>query len=511
MEAEPHLQRQPSKPSARREARRRRLTVFGVAACFYLLTCAGRMASSDSYTQLQASVLLVSTGRVAAEDTRPHQYAWVVGPGGGSYQAHDPGNIILFIPAAVVAVLAGGDDAFRDVPLAARVAAALTYALVGAACVAALYRALAIVLSERAALAAAALAACATPLWVYTRSTLDVLPAALGTALTMWAVLAHAAGRVTAVRAAALAALAAALAGWFRVSVLPFVAAPAAVTLITHARGARLRAAAVFASVLAACMAPVLAYNYVRTGNPFVLATMLPQYAHQNGFAGEFATGLYGLFVSPNRGLFVFAPWLALALVPFGLRRLPARLRFAAVAFLFGAAAYALVIAGLRQWTKPEWGPRYLVPVIPVFALHAAVAAVWLWRTRRRPAVVAPAVLSLAFTLPAGVVNYSYVVTSFPGAHAPLAGSPRQIIGSYDALWRGLTGREPLGPAEVREDPERAPGLRFPDLWLARLYERGGIFRAAALILTLTLLTGLVWGVRRLALRTPASHGEAVL
>lgn len=495
--APPTAVRAQTGPPGGASRRRRWLILFGVAACFYLLTCSGRMGNSDAYTQLQAAVLLVSDGRISTDDPSPHHYAWVKAPDGRFYQAHDPGNSVLFIPAAFVAALAGGDEPFHRIPLAARAVAALTYAFVRAACVAALCQVLLILLPGRAALAAGALAACATPLWAYTRNTMDVLPAALGVALTLWVVLAHADGRVSDSRAAILTALAAASAGWFRASLLPFIAAPAAVSLVLHAKKGRARAALAFASVLSACMAPVLAYNHARTGSPFLLATMLPQYEHQNGFSGDFGTGLYGLLISPNRGLFFFAPWLALALLPFGLKRLPKNLRSVAIAFLIGAAAYAFVISGLRQWTKPTWGPRYLVPIIPIVALHAAIAGNWLWQTRRRPAIILPAALSLAFTIPAGVVNYSYVVTDYPGASAALATSPRQIIGSYDAFWRGLSGGEPRGPSAVLDDPERAAGLRFPDLWLARLYERGGAYRVAALASALALLWGLIRGVRR--------------
>jgi hypothetical protein len=97
------------------------------------------------------------------------------------------------------------------------------------------------------------------------------------------------------------------------------------------------------------------------------------------------------------------------------------------------------------------------------------------------------------------VANYSYVVTDFPGAADPLARGPRQIFGIYHALLGGLRSTELAAPPKVRDDPERSGGLRFPDLWTARLLERGGIYRATAFAVVVILLIGLAWGVRSIS------------
>jgi hypothetical protein len=366
------------------------------------------------------------------------------------------------------------------------------------------YRLLLFAVPDRTALAFATLFALGTPVWMYSRSTMDVLPAALGTALTAWAVFAHAAAHIPARRAAPLAALGVVFAGWFRASLLPFLAAPALLAMLWNERARRDATACVFVTVVAIGLAPMLAYNYVRTGNPLMLGTMVPQYAEQNGFAGDFATGLYGLLVSPNHGLLVFAPWLCLAVLPAGLRSLPPNIRRGAVLFLVGVAAYTVMIAGLRQWAKVEWGPRYLVPILPLLAVPAAAAGHRLWQSRWRPVVFVSAALSIAVSLPAGIVNYSYVVTEYPGATDPLSTSPKQVIGTYQALWDGLSGIEPVIPRGLEHDAERIAGLGFPDFWTARLIERGGAARIAGVGILAALLAGVVWFAIRLARTQPA-------
>lgn len=470
--------------------------VFVTACCLYLLTCSGRMGSMDAYTQLQASVQLVMTGSVGTTDRGLYDYAGIPSPDGRYFQAHDPGNVVLLLPAAAVAAMAGGDDAARDVPAVGRVASALIYAIVGAACLTAIYLSLRQVLPMRAALTTAVLAGFATPLWIYARCTMDVLPAALGVAGALAVLLAGANDTNASNRTAILAAVAVTFTGWFRMSLLPFLAL-SAVAALAWGRPNWLRASMVFSATMAIGILPVLYYNDIRTGNPLLLGTMAPQYADQNGLTGSLGMGLYGLTISPNHGLFVFAPWLLLGLLPHGIRSLSRPHRTVVCALALGAVAYTLLIASLQQWAKIEWGPRYVVPILPVLIVPAALAAVELWKGQRgRVVVAALALASFATTLPAAIVNYSYVVTDYPGAADPASPQPRQLMGVYAALGAALNGHDLEGPAAILDDPERLAGLRFPDLLIARLAERGGTSRVAGWTLLVALLLGAGWGVR---------------
>lgn len=482
-------------PARTRPDRRSPALVFGLFACLYLLTSPGRMGSMDAYTQLQSSVQLVRTGSAGTADQSLYGYAAIPSPDGRYFQAHDPGNLLLFLPAAVVASLSGGDDPARTVPLPGRVAASLTYALAGAACLTAIFLGLRSCVDRRQALAVTLAAGVATPLWIYARGTMDVLPAALGLAAALAVLLTTARDDVRTDRSAVSTALAVAFAGWFRTSVLPFFAVAGLVALVWgQPRWARL--GALFSTTLAVGVVPILVYNYLRTGNPLVLGTMMPQYLDQNGFNGNVAAGLYGLLVSPNHGLLIFAPWLLLGLVPQAFTGVPRQQRVVVTAFLVGSLAYTMVIAGLHQWAKVEWGPRYLVPVLPAVILPAALAASRLWSRRHRVVVAVLVVASFVLTVPAAVVNYSYVVTDYPGAADPLSAQPRQIIGTYAALARGLRGEDMPAPAALRADPERAAGLHFPDLLVARLVERGGMVQLAGWAMLVLLLTGLRWCAR---------------
>ena len=127
---------------------------------------------------------------------------------------------------------------------------------------------------------------------------------------------------------------------------------------------------------------------------PFVVAGLLLAYnlgqagALAGGYAGmgvafgwPTPTSLFGLLLSPNRGLFVYTPAAALALIALAQRRVPATWLW----YLFaGMAAHLLVFACFRDWWAGNvYGPRYLVDILPALALCAVPVVDQLWR---RPA-----------------------------------------------------------------------------------------------------------------------------
>ena len=87
-----------------------------------------------------------------------------------------------------------------------------------------------------------------------------------------------------------------------------------------------------------------------------------------NTFETPPATGLYGLLLSPGKSLFLFAPPLLLALA--GMWRLAQRNRALAVVGGLTPLVYLFFFARYTQWEGGYcFGPRYLVPVIPLLAL----------------------------------------------------------------------------------------------------------------------------------------------
>jgi len=98
------------------------------------------------------------------------------------------------------------------------------------------------------------------------------------------------------------------------------------------------------------------------------------------GFAQPLLSGLYGLLISPGAGLLVYVPVLVMSFIGF-------------VPFLQRRRGTAMVIAGLvllrllffaRWWDwagGATWGPRYIVPLIPVMMVPVAfVVGTWLRR-----------------------------------------------------------------------------------------------------------------------------------
>lgn len=133
---------------------------------------------------------------------------------------------------------------------------------------------------------------------------------------------------------------------------------------------------------LAALGLPVLAtlallglYNLARFGSPFNSGY---HFAAGEGFTQPFLTGLYGLTISPYRGLFWYNPALLLA-IP-GWLVLQRRAPWAAWLALALAALQMLMFAGWWSWHGGiVWGPRFLIPALPWLALMLAplIEAAW--------------------------------------------------------------------------------------------------------------------------------------
>jgi hypothetical protein len=124
--------------------------------------------------------------------------------------------------------------------------------------------------------------------------------------------------------------------------------------------------ALVWASCFSIFLAAVAAYNALRFGSPF-----------ETGYGEEAARlttplwlGLAGLVVSPGKGVLWYAPPLLLAV--FGLRALGRR-RPEVVALLLAMSIGPLLLtAAYYQWHGGgAWGPRLLVPYLPLWLLPA--------------------------------------------------------------------------------------------------------------------------------------------
>ncbi|MFO0956041.1 MAG: hypothetical protein U0800_01095 [Isosphaeraceae bacterium] len=105
-------------------------------------------------------------------------------------------------------------------------------------------------------------------------------------------------------------------------------------------------------------------------------------------WSGDLVSGALGTLLSPNRGLFVFTPWIvpALALVPAFRGRLKAWPVL--IWMLGGLAADLLILSKYAVWWAGHcFGPRYWTDAIPLFAILLAFGLDWC-RLKCRPMLV---------------------------------------------------------------------------------------------------------------------------
>jgi hypothetical protein len=182
-------------------------------------------------------------------------------------------------------------------------------------------------------------------------------------------------------------------------------AAGGAIYLVAALRGRwRILLETAVAAMVAALpfAALVLLYNYARWGDPFAAGYDLSSDA---GIRENVAVGLWGMFLSPGKSVFLYSPPLLAGLIglPRAIRRWPHFLP----AVLLTVAPPVLVYARLIFWSGDyAWGPRYLVFAVPVMLLPACLLVddlVLAARSRRR--VLAAGALG-GLLLAGGFVQY---------------------------------------------------------------------------------------------------------
>ncbi len=139
----------------------------------------------------------------------------------------------------------------------------------------------------------------------------------------------------------------------------------------------------------------LLWYNAARFGSP--LSTGY-HFGSGEGFSTPLLQGLWGLLVSPYRGLFWYTPLLlvsVVAFVPF-LRRHPLE------GLLIFALSFVLISLYSRWWMwwgGFAWGPRFLVPLTPFWLLPLAVPLAMIEARFQRVDVYSPLTIAKAIGL----------------------------------------------------------------------------------------------------------------
>ncbi len=120
-----------------------------------------------------------------------------------------------------------------------------------------------------------------------------------------------------------------------------------------------------FALPTLAVIAALGGYNYLRFGDPFNTGYNL---GANEGFIHPIHEGVFGLLFSSYRGYFVYTPLALLSL--FGWGGVVRANRGAAITFLLLILANVLGFASWWSWHGGiVWGPRFMVPVEPLFAV----------------------------------------------------------------------------------------------------------------------------------------------
>jgi hypothetical protein len=479
--------------------------VFVFFICLFLLVSSGRLGSMDAGNQLEAATLLATTGTLGT--TRSDATVdWVPSPNRRVYEAHDIGALALMLPSAWLAAKmshASPDTLMRHPPLLARAGTSLTYAIVCAIGCTFLFLFFASFYPARDGFLLALLFALGTFFIAYAKMAWDVAPAAAMMCVFLYYLQAILRADAT-MRTFAVAGIALALLCSFRYSLAPFMA----VTLACVAWPNRGQWSKYFllGVTFMVCMVPTFVYNWVRTGSPLRPATATDFYLKgNNSLDGNIVDGALGLLYSGNHGLVFYAPTLLLLFaLPVVWGSLPVVLRRVIIATTAGSLLYFLLIAKMVNWGTFGWGPRYLLPVLPIWFVAAAPV---LMAIRNRLPVVAAAIVVFAIALNIAPVtaNWNVVAAEFQGAQDPESAFPYSIEGIWIGLDEGLHGQSIHFATSDPEVTASDAARRFPDIWTARLIETSPKGRIAGLVIALALLCGMAWSLRRMfgARRSP--------
>ena len=169
-------------------------------------------------------------------------------------------------------------------------------------------------------------------------------------------------------------------------------------------------------------------FNWTRYGSPLTFGFSALQHT---SFTTPLVLGLYGLLISPGKGLLLYTPiaWAGLIGLIITLRTRRAE----AILFTLIILAELLFFAMYEFWTGGwNWGPRYILPIVPLLVLTAGE---WIHvkPTRlRKTILVGLCVIGFGLNLPAVLVDHSRYLVSF-GERDPQHYLDRSILNLGDS------------------------------------------------------------------------------
>jgi len=183
-------------------------------------------------------------------------------------------------------------------------------------------------------------------------------------------------------------------------------------------------------------------------GNDVVYGSWLPPY-YKPGFYSRnafIAEALAGDLVSPNRGLFVFSPVLALSGVGVLLKAAARRLTALDLSLVACIVLHwiAIAVSNGNWWGGHSYGPRFFADMLPYFSYFVVPALAWMRQTTSTPRTIATAVF-------AGLAGISVAM------HAQGA------LNRATVVWNGLPVNIDYQPTRVWDwqQPQFLAGITF--------------------------------------------------
>jgi hypothetical protein len=146
-------------------------------------------------------------------------------------------------------------------------------------------------------------------------------------------------------------------------------------------------------------------------------------------WSGNLLDGLLGTLLSPNRGLLVFSPWIAVAIFALGVPAVRGRLIAHSLVpvMLFSLLPYLLILSKYSVWWGGHcFGPRYWTDTIPLFAIPFAFGLQWMLTKSR--VLVAVSALTVGFSIAVQLIGAFCYPSSWNL-------EPRNVDTHHERLW----------------------------------------------------------------------------
>jgi hypothetical protein len=481
-----------------------------------LFVASGRTVAFDSRSELTQAVHFCSTGHIAArhklsgdfvpKDFKSNAHVW--------YDANDIGGTLIMLPAACASTALGARNPGHPSGLTtlAKSGASLTFAIVGGIGAIFVFLTLARLIGDRRAWWWSVALLFTTAYLAYVKGVWNVMPAAAAIAGLMYVVSrqfpegtlpSFGAGRAPPAVAIGNpgkllcgAAVAIGLASLCRYSLLPFIFAGSVLALIPTIRRASRTQILCALGLLLLVVAPDFWFNALRTGHFWVPAEAAPQW-QPIALTSQYLLSTPDMFFGIQRGLLFYAPLCLLGY--FAAFVIGVRSRgWARVAWLgaIGAAvAYAATVVLLHNWYVYGWGPRYLVPIMPLLFVAAVIAC----EARAIPRIVAyvAAGLGLLTEIPVPFTNWHALLAVVGVQHR----APDGLVGLWQSFLHGLNSGFSFGGTKSQR------ALQVPDTWWWHAVGTHPPYIVGVIVAIVGLAALLTLGARRVG-QTPATQPQ---